>query len=136
MVEQWQKGFPIYGDSRNSLEDVLPIWTQFKRSSDAIRSARGRAEGALETTALDAPKGFFDYEKSRPIDAYEVSLTKQEADEVVKGLEELSLETNRMRRRARKYGESFGDWILHDYSNTNNLDYLMTLNNFYTYFIH
>ena len=128
MVEQWQKGFPIYGDSRNSLEDVLPIWTQFKRSSDATRRARGRAQGALETTALEGPmdaKGFFDYEKSRPIDLFEVSLTKQEADEVVKGLEELSLETNRMRRRARKYGESFGDWILHDYSNTNNLDYLI-----------
>ena len=129
MTEQWHKGFPIYGDSRNTLDDVLPSWIQFKRSSDAIRSARGRANvptnPALQPTALDAPAGFFNYEKMHPLDAYEVKLTKAEADEVVKGLEELSLETNNMRRQSRKYAESFGDWILHDYSNTNNLDYLL-----------
>lgn len=125
MVEQWHKGFPVYGDSRNTLDSVLPIWTQFKRSSDSIRSARGRAPGALQSTAQDAPAGFFNYEKMNPLDSYEVKLTKAEADEVVKGLEELSKETNNMRRQARKYAESFGDWILHDYSNTNNLDYLL-----------
>lgn len=126
MIEQWHKGFPIYGDSKNTLDDVLPAWIQFKRSSDSIRSARGRAPGAVQsTTALDAPAGFFNYEKMHPLDAYEVKLTKAEADEVVKGLEELSLETNNMRRQSRKYAESFGDWILHDYSNTNNLDYLL-----------
>lgn len=40
-------------------------------------------------------------------------------------MDELEVQTNQMRRTSAKLAQAQADWILHDYSNTSNLDYLI-----------
>ena len=116
-VNQWQKGGPPYGQGTNTLEDLIPTFVGFKRRADKVRVVEGRS-----TFSVDPSKIFGDVDS--PLYTKQVSLSNEQVDDVLDDMTTLRGDIDRMRAEAAELGAAQADYMLHDYNNTNNLDYI------------
>ena len=126
MQEQWEKGWPIYGTTDDTLEDILPLFIREQRIFENSRSSvisRG-IRGGLQDPAVD-PRTGLDMAGPRLPLRTSRALSKEDGDILTQAFKGLEKETNSLRRTASALGRANADWILHDYNNTNNLDYIL-----------
>ena len=126
MQEQWEKGWPIYGTTKDSLESILPL---FKREQMIFENSRRQVvDRGLRAGLQDAPispvSGLPVANKPEVFRTVQ-SLSKEEGDTLITALKGMESETNKMRKTAGQFARAQADWILHDYNNTNNLDYIL-----------
>ena len=107
MEDQWEKGWPIYGNPNYRLEDILEEFIASQKLFDKQRLAtRG------PRTILDNPSA------GRVI-------PEEIGERLQAFMEEAGKQSNKLRRVSRQLGVAQADWILHDYNNTNNIDYMI-----------
>ena len=116
-VNQWQKGGPPYGQGKSTLEEILPTFVGFKRRADRVRVIEGRS-----TFSADPSKIFGDVDS--PLYTKSVRLSQKQVDNVLDDIDTLRGDIDRMRAEAAELGAAQADYILHDYNNTNNVDYI------------
>jgi len=102
MLDQWEKGFPIYGRTDSTVDELLPV---FKQEQKIFEQERILAREAFSGRRAEIPA--------------------DNIDNVVDALHGLQTFTNDMRRVSSKLGAAQADWILHDYNNTSNVDYIL-----------
>ena len=118
MTDQWDKGWPIYGKPDTSRSDLLELFVKEQKVFERARSQqRIRGGGMLgEQNDPFSVSSFYNNNKL---------LSEDEAVKITKALDILQVETNLLKRTAMKLAAANADWILHDYNNTSNLDYLI-----------
>ena len=107
MEDQWEKGWPIYGNPNYRLEDVLEEFIAQQRIFEGQRLATRGGK-----TILDNPL-------AGRVVPEEIGLRLQDF------MKTAGEQSNKLRRVSRKLGVAQADWILHDYNNTNNIDYMI-----------
>ena len=125
MQEQWEKGWPIYGTTNDTLEDILPLFIREQRIFENSRASvinRGLRSGLQDPSV--SPVTGLDITPRQPLKSYS-TLSKEDGESLTRALKGLEKETNSLRKTAGALGRANADWILHDYSNTNNLDYIL-----------
>ena len=124
MQEQWEKGWPIYGMTNDTLEDILPLFIREQRIFENSRASvinRGLRSGLQDPSVSQTG---LDITPRLPLKSYN-TLSKEDGESLTRALKGLEKETNNLRRTAGSLGRANADWILHDYNNTNNLDYIL-----------
>ena len=123
MMDQWDKGWPIYGRPNTSRDEILDL---FVREQKVFEKARAQQRMAV-SDVRDRAAAYADRTKPyTPIDDGPARVISREDVAKLRTLmDELEVQTNQMRRTSAKLAQAQADWILHDYSNTSNLDYLI-----------
>jgi len=155
MQEQWEKGWPVFGNPNTKREEILEVFINEQRIFEKERAevirrsemflpedARGAGPGELgvsptwsspsDASLRPAPSSYSLFEggllrnKFSDMDNYKQGFINDgDANKIINALNDFQKISNDRRRLASKLAQAQGDWILHDYNNTNNMDYLV-----------
>ena len=123
MMDQWDKGWPIYGRPNTSRDEILNLFIREQKVFEKTRAQQRITVGDVGERAAayaDRTKPY------TPITQGPSRVIRQEDVQKLRDLmKELETQTNQMRRTSSKLAQAQADWMLHDYSNTSNLDYIV-----------
>lgn len=155
MQEQWEKGWPIYGNPKVKKDDILEVFINEQRiyeqeRAEVIRRGElalaenqrgaGPAELGISPTFATPPdkslrpapstdalfEGGLLRNKFSDMQNYRQGfMGDDDANKIINALNDFQKISNDRRRLASKLAAAQADWILHDYNNTNNMDYLV-----------